>query len=147
MKGVRAVRGVDDARLWLRGRPSMVPTDAKKLPFTPNSKFPIGDRYEWIDPATGKKVRYHAHGPDPAQPATQNAGAGPIYRQRVGNHYLDADGGLHTKNSVDPNSPAFNAQAANDTHIPYPKDQPPPGYHRVAAPNPAGFVDPGGDDG
>lgn len=150
VKAVRGVRSVDDARTWVTGarpRPSMVPSHADRLPFT-NPKFPVGERYEWTDAATGKKVRYDAHGRDPEVPATQNAGQGPIYRMRVGKHYLDSHGDPHTKNSVNPDSPAFNPQAANDTHIPYPKGQLPPDQHpkRVAAPNPAGFAGPD-DDG
>lgn len=131
------------------GRPSMVPRHAERVPFTPSAKFPRGEAYEWTDPATGKKVRYHAHGPDPDVPVTNNAGRGPIYRQRAGNHYLDAEGNLHTRNSVErPKSPAYNPQAAKDTHIPYPKDQPPPDqpHVRVAAPNPAGLAGADGDE-
>ena len=39
-------------------------------------------------------------------------------------------------------------QAANHTHIPYPKDQPRPdqAHVRVAAPNPAGLAGPEGDE-
>lgn len=148
VKGVRAVRSVDGARAWVKGRPSTVPSHAEKLPFTPSQKFPHGERYQWTDPVTGKKTRYHAHGPDPTRAAIDNAGQGPIYRQRVGNHYLDADGNPHTLNSVNPDSPAYDPKAANDTHIPYPKDQPSPDQHhvRVAAPNPAGFAGPDDED-
>lgn len=144
VKGVRAVRSLDGARAWMRGRPSMVPAHAEKVPFIPNDKFQIGERYVWRDPETGKRVQYHAHGVDPGRPASDNAGQGAIYRVRVGNHYLDGNGNLHTRNAVDPNSPAYNPKAANDTHIPYPKDQPPPGqpHRRVAVPNPAAFVGP-----
>jgi hypothetical protein len=79
---------------------------------------------------------------------TENAGQGPVYRQRVGNHYLDAHGNRHTSNSVNPDSPAYDPKAANNTHIPYPKDQPPPDQHsiRVAAPNPAGLAGSDGDE-
>ena len=143
IKGVKAVRSADGARSFVKGKPSMVPRDAEKAPFTPNAKFPHGEKYTWTDPATGKKVQYYAHGPDPDVPSTQNAGQGPIYRQRVGNHYLDAQGNRHTLNSVK-NDP----QAANHTHIPYPKDQPRPdqAHVRVAAPNPAGLAGPEGDE-
>lgn len=149
VKGVRAVRSADGARAWVKGRPSMVPRHAERVPFAPSEKFATGERYEWRDPTTGKKVQYHAHGRDPARPVTDNAGQGPIYRLRVGgHHYLDGQGNLHTKNSLNPNSPAYDPKAANDTHIPYPKDQPPPDQHhvRVAAPNPLGFTGPDGGD-
>jgi hypothetical protein len=144
VKGYKAVHSLDGARAFVRGRPTMVPRHATELPFTPNQKFQVGQRFEWTDAATGKKVRYHAHGADPAQPPTRNAGAGPVHRVRIGNHFLDAAGNKHTKNSLDDSSAAYNPQAANDTHIPYPKDQPPPtGPHvRVFAPNPAGLLGP-----
>lgn len=143
VRGVKAVRSVDGARAFVTGRPAMVPRAAKQVEFTPSPKFPVGERYEWVDPATGKRVQYHAHGPDPARSASDNAGQGPIYRKQFGsNHFADADGNLHTKNSLKPGSPAYNPQAANDTHISYPKDQPRPDQHHVrfAAPNPAGLT-------
>ncbi len=148
VKGVRAVRSVGGASAWLKGKPSMVPRDAREIPFTPNDKFKVGEKYEWIDPATGKRVKYRAHGVDPDVPDTFNAGQGPIYRTQVGQHFLDAQGNSYTRKSVDPNSSVFDVDAANNTHIPYPKDQPPPDQHhvRVAVPNTAGFVDPGGDE-
>jgi putative RNase toxin 30 of polymorphic toxin system len=144
VKGYKAVHSLDGARAFVRGRPTMVPGHATQLPFTPNQKFPVGQRFEWTDAATGKKVRYHAHGADPAQPPTQNAGAGPVYRVRVGNHFLDAAGNKHTKNSVDDSSAAYDPQAANDTHIPYPEDQPSPANRnvRVFVPNPAALLGP-----
>ncbi|MCO1653962.1 polymorphic toxin type 30 domain-containing protein [Pseudonocardia humida] len=147
VKGYKAVHTLDGARTFVRGRPPMVPRGATELPFTPNAKFPVGQRFEWVDQASGKKVRYHAHGADPAIAATQNAGAGPVYRVRVGNHFLDAQGAKHTQNSVTPSSAAYNPQSANDTHIPYPKDLPSPGDRnvRVVAPNPAALFGP--DDG
>jgi hypothetical protein len=149
VKGYKFVHTLDGAKAFVRGRPPMVPKGATELPFTPNNKFSVGQRFEWTDPASGKKVRYHAHGADPAVPKTQNAGAGPVYRVRVGNHFLDAQGVKHTQNSVNPNSAAYNAQAANDTHIPYPKDLPSPAdrHVRVPAVNPAAFIEPGGDGG
>ncbi len=150
IKGVKAVRSADGARAFVKNRPSMVPRHAERLEFTPNTKFPRGEAYRWRDPATGKEVRYHAHGPDPDVPSTQNAGQGPIYRQKLGNnHWLDAQGNRYTRNSVEkPGSKAYNPQAVNDTHIPYPKGQPPPDqpHVRVAAPNPAGLAGPDGDE-
>ncbi|HZG90300.1 MAG TPA: polymorphic toxin type 30 domain-containing protein [Pseudonocardia sp.] len=144
VKGYKAVHSVDGARTWLTGRPPMVPKGATQLPFTPNAKFPVGQRYEWTHAETGQRVRYHAHGPDPARSPGDNAGKGPIYRVRVGSHYLDGNGVRHTQNSVNPNSPAFNPQAANHTHIPYPSDLPSPGANqlRVVAPNPAALLGP-----
>jgi hypothetical protein len=147
VRGVKAVHTADGARAWVKGRPAMVPWNAKELPFTPNGKFPVGERYEWKDPTSGKTMRYHAHGPDPDQPLTQNAGQSPIYRLREGNHYLDAERNSYTKNQVEnPDSSVFSPRAANDTHIPYPTDQPRPDWNhrRVAVPNVAGFLGPDG---
>lgn len=147
VRGYRAVRSVDGARTWLNGRPPMVPRDAERLPFT-NPKF-SGENYRWTDPATGRTVRYHAHGPDPDRLPTENAGAGSVYRVRTGRHWLGADGNHYRLNSVDPNSAAYDPHAANVTHIPYPRDLPPPGpgHVRVAVPNVVALGDPLGDDG
>ncbi|WP_214401955.1 polymorphic toxin type 30 domain-containing protein [Pseudonocardia lacus] len=153
VKGYKAVRTLDDARMFVRGKPPMVPDGATRLPFG-NPRYK-GERYEWINPADGKKVRWEAHGRDPSRPPTENAGAGPIYREKVGNHYLDAQGGKHTKNSVEnPNSSAYREEAANATHIPYPQGLPAPGSHRVVVPNVAALAPdaadlagPGGDGG
>ena len=50
---------------------------------------------------------------------------------------------------MNPDSAAYSAQAANDTHIPYPKDLPSPGNNnvRVVAPNPAALLGPDHDGG
>lgn len=149
IKGVKMVRSADGARAFVTGRPSMVPRHAERLPFTSSPKFSHGEKYRWRDPETGKQVTYHAHGPDPDVPVTNNAGQGPIYRLQFGNnHYLDAQGNRHTLNSLNDRSPAYNPQAANDTHIPYPTDQPAPdqSHVRVAAPNPAGLAGPDGEE-
>jgi hypothetical protein len=147
VKGYKAVHTLEGARAFVRGRPTMVPKVAQELTFTPNAKFAHGERFQWTDAATGKKVDYHAHGADPARLATENAGKGPVYRIKVGNHYLGADGNLYTKNQVNPNSSAFSAAAANETHIPYPKDLPSPAdpHVRVLAPNPAALFGPDGN--
>lgn len=149
IRGVKAVRSVDGARAFVTGRPSMVPRYAQRLPFTPGPKFPRGEKYTWTDPATGKRVTYYAHGPDPDVPVTNNAGQGPIYRKRVGNHWLDVQGNQYTRNSVEhPGSSAYDPRAVNDTHIPYPKDQPRPdqSHVRAVAPNPSGLAGPDGDE-
>lgn len=137
--GYRAVRTADDARMFVRGRPPMVPDSATRLPFG-NPRYK-GERYEWIDPVSDKKVRYEAHGRDLSRPPTDNAGAGPVYRQRIGNHYIDRQGNTYGKNSVEnTRSSAFDPDAANATHVPYPQGLPAPGSHRVVVPNVAAFV-------
>jgi len=77
---------------------------------------------------------------------TENAGSGPIYRVKEGGHYLDAAGNRYTANQVNPASSAYSPAAANNTHIPYPATEPPPGMTRVAVPNPAALLGPQGDD-
>jgi hypothetical protein len=146
-----AVRSIDGAQAWAKNRPSAVPWNAARQPFSSNAKFKDGFKYTWTDKASGKQMRYHAHGIDPSRPVTDNAGKGPIYRVKVGNkHYLDGAGNKHAKNSVEkPNSPSYNEEAVNDTHIPYPSTQPPPGdhsYQRIAAPNPAALLGPDGEE-
>lgn len=147
IRGVQAVRSMDGARTWLTGRPPMVPRDAVQRPFTPDENFAMGERYVWNRPnAAGndQNVRYHAHGPDPRRPETENAGAGPIYRIQQGNAYFDAQNVRHPVNEFNPNSPAYNPSAANDTHIPYPADLPRPDRANVPvfAPNVAAIGDP-----
>ena len=146
VKAVKAVHSADTARAFLKSRPSMVPAGAQKLPWSPNAKFAYGDSYKWTDPNSGKTVRYHSHGIDPARSPTENAGSGPVYRVKEGGHYLDSAGNKYTENAVNPNSSAYNPAAANDTHIPYPASEPPPGFRRAAVPNPAALLGPDGDE-
>jgi hypothetical protein len=151
---VKGVRSVDGARTWLNGRPVMVPPGAREIPFTPNGPFQIGQKYTWTAPSRaepGQDVNYflHAHGKDPGPNAGPNASSGPTYRihEEVGNkkYYYDAAGTPYrSPNAFNANSPHYVPAAANDTHIPYPKDLPRPDldWHEVAVSNPAPAVGP-----
>lgn len=143
IKGVTLARSADDVRAFAKKRHSLVPEDATREPFH-NDRYP-GEAYKWTDPKTGKTVRYEAHGRDPTRSVEENAGRGPTYGMKVGNHYLDAQGNRYTMNSLNDRSSAFNPEAPNATHIPYPKGEPPPGHFRFVAPNPAGLAGPDGD--
>ena len=142
VKGFTVARSAAAAKAWVKDQPAVVPPHAQKLPFMPNVKFPAGEKYTWTDPPTQKKVTYYAHGPDPDRLPTENAGRGPIYRIQIGRHWVGTNGARYTPNSVNPESPAFDPAAVNDSHIPYPKDQPAPheSHQRVFVPNPAGLV-------
>ena len=149
VKGWKFIETDDAAKAWIKDRPAVVPLHAEELPFDPKPKFPTGEKYRWTDPTSGKKVRYHAHGADPDRLPTENAGKGPIYRIRIGNHWIGTNGDRYTVNSHDPKSPAFDPAAVNDSHIPYPQDQPAPheNHQRVFVPNPAGVLRPDEGDG
>lgn len=144
IRGVQAVRSTDGARAWLTNRPTMVPPNADRLDFHPTDRFPHGQKYRWTDPTTGEQVRYHAHGTDPTRGPTDNAGRGPTYRLQIGDDYLDAQGNRYPQEVLRSRSPRFQENAANDTHMPFPADQPAPDvpHVRVAAPNPTGLLGP-----
>lgn len=146
-KGVDTVKAVTDAggaAAWVKGRPSMVPWSAERLPYKG-----VGEAYRWSDPATGKTVRYHAHPTDSTAPVGSHSASGPTYRLKVGNHHLDAEGTRYSGAQLAEGSARYSAQGANNTHIPYPTNQPvgwEPG-HRVFVPNAASLADGTGEDG
>lgn len=140
---IKAVTNAGGAAAWVKGRPSMVPWNAERLTY----KGGVGEKYRWTDPFTGKVVNYHAHPASSTAPAGSNSAAGPTYRIQIGNHHIDADGTRYTRNQLDARSPAYSPRGANDTHIPYPTDQP-VGWdagRRVFVPNPTSVAD--GTDG
>ncbi|MDH2915225.1 polymorphic toxin type 30 domain-containing protein [Kosakonia sp. HypNH10] len=74
-----------------------------------------------------------AHDVNTNAPAGSNSANGPIYRvgrsqmgvnpvtnQGYGWEYGAPDGNWYHTSELKPNSPAYNPQAANDTHIPLP---------------------------
>lgn len=143
-RGVKLVDSAADARVWLRGRPPMVPADAHRVPFRPDANFPAGDKFRWPSTRTpGKTMEYRSHGPDPRIEPPNNAGVGPVYRvsDNNGKEFLGTDGIWYRDNAFKPKSPHYVPGAANDTHIPYPAALPPPGATRTAIPNPTAFGD------
>jgi hypothetical protein len=97
-----------------------IPKNAKMRVLKPDPKggAQYGVEYKWTN-ADGQTVRFRAHGPDATAPAGSNAASGPTYRLQVGNRYMDAQGNLHPRNVHNPNSPHYNPDAANATHIPF----------------------------
>lgn len=84
-----------------------------------------GVEYKWRG-ENGTTTRVRVHGPDPSAPPGTNAHSGPIYRVQVGGRYMDPNGTLYPRNVHNPNSPHYDPNAANATHIPWPPGLPYP---------------------
>lgn len=104
-----------------------VPDDAEMLPFAPHSGGGAqkGVNFKWTD-ADGKTHRFRAHDADGTAPPGSNAAEGPIYRHRVGNKWEMENGEFAHPQAHNPNSPNYNPEQANATHIPWPSDVPLP---------------------
>lgn len=104
-----------------------VPEDAELLPFHPHAGGGAqkGVNFKWTD-SDGKLHRFRAHDADGTAPPGSNAAEGPIWRHRVGNRWEMEDGNFAHPQCHNPNSPNFNAEHANATHIPWPNDVPLP---------------------
>jgi Bacterial toxin 30 len=105
----------------------MVPEGASRrvLAPDPNGGAQEGVEFKWIN-EQGQTVRLRIHGPDGTAPAGSNAAEGPLYRVQVGGRYTDAEGNLYPRGVHNPNSPHYDPEAANATHIPWPSDIPLP---------------------
>lgn len=104
-----------------------VPANAevRKLKPDPKGGAQEGVEYKWVN-EQGQTVRVRVHGPDGTAPPGSNAATGPIYRVQVGGRYQGPDGTLHPRGVHNPASPNYDPKAANDTHIPWPRDLPLP---------------------
>ncbi|MGW6728883.1 putative T7SS-secreted protein [Nocardia sp. NPDC055029] len=102
---------------------SVVPDHASVRELTPDSNggAQYGLEYKWID-SEGRTVRLRIHGPDGNAPEGSNAASGETYRIQFGGKYQDASGNLHPRNVHNSNSPHYNPNAANDSHIPWPSE-------------------------
>lgn len=102
---------------------SVVPDHASVRELTPDSNggAQYGLEYKWID-SEGRTVRLRIHGPDGNAPTGSNAASGETYRIQFGGKYQDASGNLHPRNVHNANSPHYNPNAANDSHIPWPSE-------------------------
>ncbi|MFD6220735.1 putative T7SS-secreted protein [Nocardia asteroides] len=102
---------------------SVVPDHASVRELTPDSNggAQYGLEYKWVD-SEGRTVRLRIHGPDGNAPAGSNAASGETYRIQFGGKYQDAAGNLHPRNVHNSNSPHYNPNAANDSHIPWPSE-------------------------
>ncbi|MFI2105570.1 polymorphic toxin type 30 domain-containing protein [Isoptericola sp. NPDC019693] len=104
-----------------------VPDDAEMLPFAPHAGGGAqkGVNFKWTD-AEGKTHRFRAHDADGTAPPGSNAAEGPIYRHRVGNKWEMENGEFAHPQAHNQNSPNYNPEQANATHIPWPSDVPLP---------------------
>ncbi|WP_333769431.1 polymorphic toxin type 30 domain-containing protein [Streptomyces sp. IBSBF 2435] len=120
--GLAPCKGYD-----LRGKDpmSIVPDDAKIRELTPHSGggSQYGLEYSWKNDA-GQTVRLRIHGPDGTAPVGSNSASGETYRIQIGRQYQDEAGNLYHHQSHNPNSPNYNPNAANATHIPWPSEYP-----------------------
>ncbi|MFE0187227.1 putative T7SS-secreted protein [Streptomyces sp. NPDC058989] len=100
----------------------IVPSEAhvRQLTPDPNGGAQKGVEYKWADPETGNVVRMRVHDADGRAPAGSNAANGDIYRISIGGKYQDEAGILYHRQVHNPNSPHYNPDAANGTHIPWP---------------------------
>lgn len=121
---------IPDGGWDLRGHNPMdiVPSDAQVRKLTPDSNggAQVGVEYKWTDSQTGNVVRMRVHGPDATAPAGSHAAAGDVYRISIGGKYQDLEGNLYHRQVHNPNSPHYNPDAANGTHIPWPAEHPLP---------------------
>ncbi|AVH22122.1 polymorphic toxin type 30 domain-containing protein [Nocardia cyriacigeorgica] len=110
------MHGIDPMRV--------VPDHASVRQLTPDSNggAQYGLEFKWVD-SEGRTVRLRIHGPDGTAPPGSNAAEGDTYRIQFGGRYQDASGQLYPRNVHNPNSPHYDAEAANNTHIPWPPDQ------------------------
>ncbi|OXY94362.1 type IV secretion protein Rhs [Streptomyces diastatochromogenes] len=106
----------------------IIPDDAEMrvLKPDPNGGAQKGVEYKWKDPETGNTVRLRVHDKDGTAPAGSNAANGDVYRISIGGKYQDEAGNLYHRQVHNPNSPHYNPDAANGTHIPWPSQFPLP---------------------
>ena len=103
---------------------SRIPANAKNLPWRPvPGGAANGVKYQWTD-LEGNLWNVRAHSIDPSAPAGSNASQGWVYRVEVRwggqgkTYYMDGVGNYHPENVMKPTSPMYDANIANDTHIP-----------------------------
>lgn len=96
---------------------SWIPKDATKRELRPIAgKVSEGFEYKWVQ--DGKTWRVRVHGPDASAPLGTNASEGWVVRIQQGKKYMDSNGVFHSDGISNPNSPYFNEELINDTHIP-----------------------------
>jgi Bacterial toxin 30 len=95
-----------------------IPGNANKRYLDPQlGKVTQGVEYKWKN-RQNQTIRIRVHGPDPSAPIGSNAHNGWIVRIQLSSKWLGVDGKFYHRNSHNPQSPHFDALAANDTHIP-----------------------------
>ncbi|MFE4216711.1 putative T7SS-secreted protein [Streptomyces sp. NPDC056844] len=106
----------------------IVPDEAEMRVLTPdaNGGAQKGVEYKWIDRETGNTARLRVHDKDGTAPAGSNAANGDVYRIVIGGKYQDEAGVLYHRQVHNANSPHYDPDAANGTHIPWPSQYPLP---------------------
>lgn len=97
---------------------SRIPKDATRRELTPQiGKVTEGFEYKWVQ--DGKTYRVRIHGIDESAPAGSNAANGWVVRVQKGKRYLDPVTMEYQPTGItNINSPNFNEELANRTHIP-----------------------------
>lgn len=102
-----------------------IPENATRKPWHNGKGAKQSIKYEWFD-QKGNKWNLRAREMDPLAPSGSHASQGWIYRVEVRwggqgkTHYMDSQGNFYPENVMRSNSPMYNEQIANDTHIPLP---------------------------
>lgn len=102
-----------------------VPDDAERRELTPTDDIAQGVEYKWTN-ENGQTVRHRVHTSDRSAPPGSNAAEGPVYRRQVGGRYVGPDGKLYPRGAFNPDSPNYDPEASNATHIPWPEGIPLP---------------------
>lgn len=97
-----------------------IPTNAIKRTLIPTGSISEGFEYTFSDGTYTWKVRFH--GPDSSAPENSNAYNGWIVRVRRGRTYMDSAGNFHGPGIFNTNSPLYNEDLCDDTHIPIKND-------------------------
>ena len=99
---------------------AQIPPNATMRKLAPSSQggSQVGVEYKWTD-ANGKTNRVRIHDPDPSAPSGSNSAEGWTVRWQKGQRYYDPETGQFApRNAHNPNSPNYDMDAANNTHIP-----------------------------
>lgn len=95
-----------------------VPKNANNPEFTSTNNIKTGNKFNWTN-SDGSKGFMEAHSADSKAPAGSNASNGWITRIKQGNNYFDPQTGkFMPRQAFKPNSPSFDPDLANRTHIP-----------------------------
>ncbi|MDR0299533.1 MAG: hypothetical protein LBI13_05555 [Streptococcaceae bacterium] len=95
-----------------------VPNNANKGQFTSSDSIKTGSKANWTS-SDGTKNFMEAHSADSSAPEGSNASKGWVTRVKQGNNYLDPTTDTWVKQkSLLPKSGNYNADVANNTHIP-----------------------------
>lgn len=93
-----------------------IPDTAVRKNLIPTSNIPEGFEYKWTDNYYTWRIRFHCA--DTSVNPGQNASQGWIVRVQRGHHYMDSNGNFHSPGIYKKNSPNYNEDICNDTHIP-----------------------------